>query len=207
MAYALQVSVVVQEGVFTTYESYWEEAMLTGLRFQQTGSGDGWWGINDVRLFRDGAPIKPAADWQLTAWPNIWEAPFAFDRNLMTRWGTWEALTPEMYLGVEFPAQRLTAAKVTVLTHEQRGELQVYGRDAGGQWRMLDAAPEAKRRPALNLRRSAMQLVKRNGFRWVLAPVREDGYGPVGKVLAEQPADWGAELVDSMDNVHLFRIR
>lgn len=208
MGYALQVSANVESGVYTEYRGKWPERELSAIRVQQTGSGSDQWGVNDVQLYNGVRSVSPAADWRLIAWPNIWEAPLAFDSNRVTRWGTWEALTPEMYLGVEFSQPKsLTGARVVVLTHEQRGQIEFYGRTANGDWELLDAETEATPFPPLNLRLSATRMLSRNSIDYLLAPISGDGYGPLGKLIAEMPASWGLELVDSVENVHLYRVR
>jgi hypothetical protein len=67
--------------------------------------------------------------------------------------------------------------------------------------------PEARRLPALNLRRSATRLVRQEGFRFVLAPAGEAGYGPVGRSMLEKPEEWGVQLAAQLDAACLFRIR
>jgi hypothetical protein len=208
MSYALQVATVVAKGAFCEFQASWPEQSLTALRIHQRATGDGQWGINDVQLFRGEDRLLRGRQWRLTAWPNVWEAPFAFDRNLMSRWGTWQAMRPEMHLGVEFGRPTpVTGARLIALTHEQKGTVEIRGRSPDGEWRVLASGVEHKLRPALNLRRSAVRVLRREGIQYILALVSEEGYGPVGKALVDRPADWGVEFAGDVDNVYLLKVR
>ncbi len=208
LGYALQIGRLIEEGMFTELEGRWPERRLTAIRFAQTLSGPLQWGISEVQLFRGRDRLGLHPQWRLLARPNVWEARFAFDQNWISRWGTWQAVRPGMYLGVDFRRPvRLDRARLLCLSHEQTGPVEFLGKTPEGLWEVLVKHPTARRLPALNLRRSAMRLVRQEGFAFVLAPAGEAGYGPVGRSLLERPSDWDVELVGQVDSVGLFRIR
>jgi hypothetical protein len=208
LGYALQIGHLIEEGMFTELEGRWQERDLTAIRFAQTVAGPLQWGISEVQLFRGRDRLGLQPQWRLLARPNVWEARFAFDQNWLSRWGTWEAVRPGMYLGLDFQRPvRLDRARLICLTHEQTGPVELLGRTPGGAWERLVNRPEARRLPALNLRRSATRLVRQEGFRFVLAPAGEAGYGPVGRSMLERPEEWGVELAAQLDAACLFRIR
>lgn len=208
LGYALHIARLIERGVYADVEARWPEAELTAIRFVQTARGDWQWGIAEV-LLRSGAnavPLPPGS--RLLARPNVWEAPLAFDHNVISRWGTWEPVRPGMYLGAEFGRPlRLDGARLTVLTHEQPGEIRFEGRAPRGGWQALAASVRIEPRPALNLRRSATRLVRQEGFRHIAVDTRPSGYGPVGQSMYERPADWGVELLGETDGVYLFAVR
>ena len=208
MAYALQVGIVVDKGVFCEFQTSWPAQPLTALRFHQTTTDENQWGVNDIQLYRGDDRLPRTRQWRLTAKPNVWEAPFAFDQNMMSRWGTWQAIRPEMFIGVEFDQPiSVSGARLSCLTHEQRGSVEVRGLSSDGEWRLLASDIKHEPQPALNLRHSSVGVLRREGIRYILAPLSDEGYGPVGKALIDKPADWGVEPLGDVDNVHLFRIR
>jgi hypothetical protein len=208
LGYALQVSLVVEPGVFSEIEYRWPERELTAVRFARTTAGEAQWGISEVQLFQGQDSLALQPGWRFLARPNVWEARFAFDRNWMSRWGTWEPVKPGVHLGVDFGGPvRIDRAKLICLTHEQEGPVECHGRTLRGHWDSLAHSPEVRRLPALNRRLSAMRLVRQEGIGYILAPTGETGYGPAGEALSERPADWGLELLGQAGNVFLFRLR
>jgi len=208
LGYALQIARLTERGVYSDIEACWPEAELTAIRFVQTARAERQWGIAEVQLRHGANTLRPPAGSRLLARPNAWDAPLAFDRNLISRWGTWEPVRPGMYLGVDFGRPvRLEGVRLTVLTHEQAGEIRFEGRTARGDWRPLAASTHIWQRPAMNLRLSATRLLKQEGFGYVAAHARSHGYGPVGESMYERPADWGVELLQETDGVYLFAVR
>jgi len=208
LGYALQIARLVERGVYSDIEVRWPETELAAIRFVQTARAEFQWGIAEVRL-RNGSnsvPLPPGS--KLLARPNVWDAPLAFDHNLISRWGTWEPVRPGMYLGVDFGRTlRLDGVRLTVLTHEQAGAIRFEGRTARGDWRTLASSARLEYRSAMNLRRSAMRLLKQEGFGYLVVDTRPSGYGPVGQSMYERPADWGVELLEETDGVYLFAVR
>lgn len=208
LGYALQIARLVERGVYSDIEVRWPETELAAIRFVQTAPADRQWGIAEVALRNGTNSLRLPPGSTLIARPNVWDAPLAFDHNLISRWGTWEPARPGMYLGVDFGRTvRLDGVRLTVLTHEQAGAIRFEGRTARGDWRALASSDRFEYRPAMNLRRSAMRLLKQEGFGYLVVHSRPTGYGPVGQSMYERPADWGVELLEETDGVYLFAVR
>lgn len=208
LGYGLQIARLLERGVYSDVEARWPEAELIAIRFVQTARGEWQWGIAEVLLRSGSSSLPLPAGSRLLARPNVWEAPLAFDHNLISRWGTWEPARPGMYLGADFGRPlRLDGTRLTVLTHEQPGEIRFEGRAPRGEWQALGASVRIEPRPALNLRRSAMRLLRQEGFGYVAVHARPSGYGPVGQSMYERPGDWGVELLGETDGVYLFAVR
>ncbi|MCW5979949.1 MAG: glycosyltransferase family 39 protein [Bryobacteraceae bacterium] len=206
--YALKIGIVIQTGVFCEAEADWPERELRAVRISQTGSSEEQWGVNEVEFFRGSDRVQPQPGWRFTAKPMRWEAGLAFDGNLVSRWGTWAPARPEAYLAAEFDQpQRLTGVRAVLLGHEQKGDIVFEGREPDGAWKRLSEPLKPAPLPALNMRRSVNRLLRHEGFRYILAPRRPDGWGPVTASLAERPSDWGVEALGETENVYLFRLR
>jgi hypothetical protein len=204
--YALQVA-SAGAGVLSEFHGEWEERELTAVIARPTASSGEQWGVNEMKLERGGTILPLEAEWNLITRPNPWDAVFAFDRNLMSRWGTWSAASPEVFVGVDFGAPvRVSGARLVCQAHEQRGQVQFHGRLASGQWEVLNSQGAAATVASRSLRRSAVRVVQGAGFRYVLGVVGESGYGPLMRALATQPEDWGIEVVERLGNFLLIRL-
>ena len=61
------------------------------------------WTVAEMRILHEGRELTRRPTWKVSAWPNAWEAPLAFDNSYATRWSAWEALAPKQRIEVEFP--------------------------------------------------------------------------------------------------------
>jgi len=52
------------------------------------------WSVSEMRLYYDGVEIPRRAAWRVSAKPNWWDAPLAFDSREVTAWSTWQAMNP-----------------------------------------------------------------------------------------------------------------
>jgi hypothetical protein len=89
----------------------------------------------------------------------------------------------------------------------EKARIGFLGMDEDGKWRMLPANPETSPSPALNLRREAIQFVKRRGIRFIVARSGYQGHLVTGRALTASPGDWGVVPVATYEDVVLFRIR
>ena len=185
----------------------WPEQSLTALRFRQTAPNLESWGISEVRLFRGDYRLRATRRWTLEAWPNVFEAPLAFDGNVMTRWAAWEKIRPGMFLEVDFERpQSVSSASLVCFRAEQGARVEFYGRGVDGAWRLLDTNPLTQVRSDPYLKRQAILALRRDGVTHILAPSGDGGHGPTGKDMFEQPKVWGVELLDQQAGQYLFHI-
>jgi len=73
-------------------------------------SAKSFWTVAEMRVWSQGRELPRAAGWRVSAWPNGWEAPLAFDNSYATRWSTWQAMPPRARLQIDFArAERIDA--------------------------------------------------------------------------------------------------
>jgi len=208
LTYVLYIASMVESGVYTELEASWPATELTALRLRLAGANTHEWSLHEVELYRGRNRIAGRPGWLLSAWPNVWDAPLAFDGNLLTRWTAWEHARPGMYVQVQFPEPTaLDRAKLTVPTYEKQFQVDFIGRDRAGKWRLLAEWPRVYKHPAIDLRRSATAILKRNGIDYILAPEAGSPFISVSHSLFNNRLEWGVELVGTAHAVHLFRIR
>ncbi len=190
------------------WKAVWPEQILHDVRFRMPMAYQGEWDINEVQLFSGDNRLFNSPQWTLSAWPNRWEGPLAFDDNLATRWRTWETVRKGMYLDVELGnPQRLTAAVLVTHTPALRVPLEIYGLDMKGRWHLLSNTPEAIPRPPQDLRLEAGQALKRAGFRYLLVPTGKGGNAPLGNMLMGNAAAWGMEPIGEAGRFNLYHVK
>ena len=81
-----------------------------GVRVLNIASAKSFWTVAEMRVWSQGRELPRAAGWRVSAWPNGWEAPLAFDNSYATRWSTWQAMPPRARLQIDFArAERIDA--------------------------------------------------------------------------------------------------
>jgi hypothetical protein len=204
----LRLASVYSDVPFFDLRAEWPAEALNALRFRLTTPHPGEWDLNEVRLFSGSDRVNTSPRWLLTAWPNPWEVPVAFDDNLASRWRTWEPMRPGMFVEVRFDhPERLTAAALASHSPIYNVPVEFYGLGSNGAWKLLSAHPERVLRPKEDLRRPAMRYLKSCGIDYILAPVSTAGVWQLGKILVEQHREWGLEDVGQRGPVHLLRIQ
>jgi len=204
---ALRVAMAPHDLIYNV-TAHWTPRPLEGLRIRLPQAAPAEWLIHEIQLFSGDDQIFNRADWQLRAWPNVWDLPLAFDENQATRWRTWEPIRAGMYVEVDFAAPQMLSGAV-MMTPDPMLHLpfDFYGREAG-KWRWLAHNPIATPRSVGDVRMGATRAVRRAGYRYILtSSSKDEGNGQIGAAMAAHPADWGVEAVASLGPVVLFRIR
>ena len=184
----------------------WAPREIWGLRVRVPQASPVEWQIHEITLFSGENPISGGPQWDLRAWPNVWELPLAFDGNLATRWRTWEPVRAGMYVEVDFDrALALSGAVMTSPTAVSALPFAFYGRERDG-WHLLANRPVVTERPLGNVRMSATKAIRGAGFRYILAENGSEGNGALGTDMVGHELEWGLEKVAEFGPVVLFRI-
>ncbi len=200
-----EVALLQDRGVLYDQRASFSEQPLKAIRVRQTAITEQIWSIHEIELFRGDRKVGNSRRWTLDAWPNSWEAPLGLDQNLVSRWRTWQAARPGMFFELDFGRpETLSAINVVGRSAENEPRLEIYGQRADGMWVQFPAPRTV--RPAINLRRSAVKMVRRAGIRYILAPAGKGGGGLIGLSMANQPGDWGVEIAAHLDNMYLLTI-
>jgi hypothetical protein len=176
---------------------------LRAIRVVQSTSGRGEWRIHELRAFDGAAPI-PWNRWHATANPCPWGIESAFDNNLVTFWKCGDKLRPGMYVEVDFNG--LPAADSVLIEtapNQPDMRLRLMGQDPAGQWKALAGEPEISSADSPELRRAAVQELKRRGIGYVLlfdADVAAADF-------RRNAALWGVREVGQSDGARLYELR
>jgi hypothetical protein len=183
-----------------------QEQKLRRIRVVETASAKDQeqWSVTELRVEHNGKELLRAPEWRLTARPNPWDIQLAFDNSPVTRWRTWQPITPGMYVEVDFGSQetvdriRLECGKECALSR-----LKLEGMDADGNWRTLAGSPTVTQRPTPGfMGKAAMRELKARGVDYIY--LRDSDYG--GPEVLENPEAWGLTPILRIEGGQLYRI-
>jgi|HubBroStandDraft_1064217.scaffolds.fasta_scaffold06826_2 4-amino-4-deoxy-L-arabinose transferase-like glycosyltransferase len=201
----LAVALAANSAVFDV-RADWTPRPLWGLRIRMPQAAPVEWQIHEIQLFSGGDRKVGNPQWELFAWPNVWELPLAFDENRATRWRTWEPVQAGMYVEADFGGA-LTLSGATMISPTLSGPLpyEFYGRERDG-WHLLTNRPVATQKPLGDVRISATRAIRGAGFSYILVYNSNEGNGVLGAAMLGHQVEWGLEKQAELGPVLLFRI-
>lgn len=177
------------------------------IRLTQTAGSDTYrWSISELRVFRQGAELPRAPEWRLRASSNPWDVPLAFDNAAVTRWTSYEAYRPGMFVEVDFGRAEAIDQVAADCTRDQPGmNMRLEYEAALGKWRTIAEhaaiydVPEPE-----GMRRAAIQEVERNHVHWLLIHDQEHERG-AGDFFRYQKL-WGIRLAATEGQYKLYHL-
>ena len=154
---------------------------LRKIRLVQTAaSPSALWSVSELRAYSRGAELPRLPSWRLTAQPNPWDVRLAFDNLAVTRWRSWRAAAPGMYLEVDFgQTTSVDCVRVQSAPDEFETKCRIDGMRPGDKgWTVLSEQPKQfvdRRLDDVNLRGEATYVLKNQGFRYLL--IENDSLG------------------------------
>lgn len=174
------------------------------LRVVQNGRSETeLWAVNEFRVYADGEALPPRASWRMTARPNPWEVELAFDGNPATRWRSWEAMQPGMFVELDF-GEETAVSRVVLECSQDHGQtrLKLEGLDAGGRWKLLGEPRFSDAAVPSDLRRRATEAVKARGVRYLL--IHDSDFR--AEDFRTRASEWGLRFLAERAGARLYRI-
>lgn len=180
-----------------------DEQPLRAIRVVQTTKGSSPWRIHELRAFNGTSPI-PRNGWQVTANPFPWGIESAFDNNLVTFWECGDNLTPGMFVEADFASlEQMDSVVIETSPNQPDLHLQLLGENPAGEWKTLAAEPQMSNVDAPDLRRAAVQELKRQGIGYVLL-FDADVAAPD---FRENTVRWGVREVGQSNGARLYQLQ
>ena len=174
-----------------------------GVRVRNAAYGTEFWTVAEMRLRFQGRELPRSSNWRVSASPNGFEAPLAFDNSYATRWSTWQAIAPFQRLQVDLPAPQPIDEVVLECDPAWHAHLQVDILLPSGRWvPITDTVEILKPDLPSGIRRAAARDVKALGFRYLLVNQGDMVYEDMKKY----PTYWGITELSEANGTHLFRI-
>ena len=153
------------------YDYHFAPVTTRKIRLTQTARSEtDRWSLSELRVFRNGTELPRAREWLLRASSNPWDVQLAFDNSAVTRWTSYEAYRPGMFVEVDFGRREEIDQVAADCTRDQNGmNMRLEYEAAPGEWRTLEErATIYDIPPGEGMRRAAIQEVERNGMHWLL---------------------------------------
>jgi hypothetical protein len=128
----------------------------------------------------------------------------AFDNTPVTRWRTFETVSPGMFLEVDFRGEEELDAIVMEHARDQWNvRVKAEGRGLAGDWTLLSGAPKSYDVPMLEgLKRGGIQELRARGIHYMLMRAGDPG---ASEFNANYP-HWGVTYVGERGGVRLYRL-
>lgn len=160
-------------------------APLTATRLRVTlpqSRPDEVWSVAEMRVVRAGREIPRSPRWKISASPDPWEAPFAFDNNPVSRWSVEQFGAKGAFLEVDFDAPTMVDSVILECPWDASEQIAVgaagsgaaVAADATGFVRVNTAVRTAAVEAPPGLRRSAIKMLERYGFEYLM--ISDSGY-------------------------------
>ena len=177
---------------------------LRRLRVVQTASGPtDIPGIGEIEIFGPQGALPRQRTWRIDARPFPWDAQLALDGNPATEWRAWEPMKPGMFVEVDLGSDEvITGIALHVMPNQGNIRWQLEGEMQPGRWTVLNAAPQSATLQPADLRRSAIQELKRNRVDYILVPDPE----PAAPDFRSNTALWGIHLVTEVGTFRLYGV-
>jgi hypothetical protein len=173
------------------------------IRVANIATGTDFWTVSEMRLRLEGRELPRSPDWRISASPNGWEAPLAFDNSYATRWSTWQAIAPHAHLQVDFPAAQRIDEVVLECEPAWTARVQVEILLDTGRWVALTDTPEfVKTDFPPGIRRAATREMKALGLRFLLVNEGDMVFADMKKY----PSFWGITQLAEVNGTHFYRI-
>jgi len=174
------------------------------VRVVQTASAENFWSMSEMRFYSRGRELPRAAPWRLSASPNGWEVQLAFDNSYATRWSSWQAMEPGMFVAVDFGGPQ-TLDEVDLegpSTPESKEQVDVLS-DSGRWVPITDSAEYQAMHPPPGLRRAATHELKAHGVGYLL--VNETDF--FAEDMRKYPTFWSVTELSATRGIRLYLIQ
>lgn len=178
-------------------------ATVRRLRVVETATGKSYWTIAELHILSQGREVQHSPFWSLSAQPNRWEVGLAFDNNYASRWSSWQAMSPGMFVAVDFGKLQTVDEVVFQMAPNEDVRIQVEVGTEDGRWTPIPASME--RGPFAvpsDLRREGTRSLKAHG---VTHLVLREGDFPAADVR-EHVDRWGLVELGVVGPLHLYRL-
>ena len=160
-------------------------------------------GISEIVILGPQGPLPRKPGWRIHASPFPWDAELAFDGNLATQWRAWEPMKPGMFVEVELGSEEvITAVELHVTPDQGYLHWQLEGEIHPGQWTVLNATPQSAAQQKMDLRKAAIQELKRNHINYILVPDSEFA----ARDFRENTSLWGIHLLAEAGTSRLYGV-
>ncbi|MCL6507745.1 MAG: discoidin domain-containing protein [Bryobacteraceae bacterium] len=161
------------------------------------------WAVNEFHVYRGEQRLARKPFWRITANPNPWEVELAFDQNPATRWRSWEAMRPGMFVELDLGREEQVSRVVLECSQDHgRTRLRLEALDAAGNWKFLGEPRFSEAPVPPGLRRRATEALRQRGIRYLL--IHDSDFR--AEDFRTRAAEWGLVFLAERAGARLYRI-
>jgi hypothetical protein len=178
---------------------------LRRVRVVQTADGSqDQWSVSELRVFLGDRELPRDPRWRLRAHPNPWGVQLAFDNSPVTRWRSWQRLSPGMFLEIDFGKPEAIDRVLVECSGDQHAiRLRLEGQAEAGAWKTLAETSEPSFAvPPKGMRRAAIEELRDRGIRYLLIDDTDFGADDF-RIRARE---WGIERIGERGAGKLYRV-
>jgi hypothetical protein len=173
------------------------------VRVMQTASAEGFWAISELHVYSRGREVPRVPGWRVRAWPNTWDAQLAFDNSYATRWSSWQAMSPGMFVAVDFGKPEVIDEVAFDDSPAPESKVQVEVLDGRDRWVPLtDSFETTVLDVPAGLRRAATREMKARGISYLL--VSDTDFFATD--MMKYPSFWGVTELYATEAARLYLI-
>lgn len=174
-----------------------------GVRVRNLASAANFWTVAEMRIRFQGRELPRMPAWRLSAWPNGWEAPLAFDNSYASRWSTWQAMSPGARLQIEFGRSEMVDSVWLECDPAWEAKVQVEVLTDRGRWvAITDTAEHSTVELPTGIRRAATRDVKDLGIRFLW--INDSDFCATD--MKNYPRFWGITQLAEANGTRFYRI-
>jgi hypothetical protein len=174
-----------------------------GVRVVNLAAAANFWTVAEMRIRSQGRELGRSPGWRVSAWPNGWEAPLAFDNSYATRWSTWQAMSPGARLQAEWSQAETVDSVWLECDPAWEAKVQVEVLTERGRWvAITDTAERSTVDLPTGIRRAASRDVKGLGIRFLWI----NGSDFCAEDMKNYSKFWGITLVGEANGTRFYRI-
>jgi len=177
------------------------------IRIVQAGRSEtDRWNLTEVHVYKAGIELARSAQWRLRASTRPWDVQFAFDNSPVTRWTSYTAFDPGMFIEIDFGRPEFVDRVTADCARDQAGmAMHLEYEAAPGDWRSIAASSRMETAPiSENLRRAAIEEVEHNGIHWLLVNDLERDRG--ASDFFHYQKLWGIRLAAAEGHYKLYHL-
>ncbi|HMC62895.1 MAG TPA: discoidin domain-containing protein, partial [Candidatus Solibacter sp.] len=174
-----------------------------GVRVVNLAAAANFWTVAEMRIRSQGGELARTPGWRVSAWPNGWEAPLAFDNSYTTRWSTWQAMSPGARLQAEFGKSETLDSVWLECDPAREAKVQVEVLTERGRWvAITDTAEHSTVDLPSGIRRAASRDVKALGIRFLW--INDSDFCAAD--MKNYSKFWGITLLAEANGTRFYRI-
>lgn len=126
------------------------------------------WSVSEMRIRRDGREIPRSPRWKISASPDPWEAPFAFDNNPVSKWSVEQFGAKGAFLEVSLDVPTMVDSILLECPWNASEQVSLQAATSRGLVEVNAAVHASTVEAPIGMRRAAIRMLELYGFEYLM---------------------------------------